>query len=186
MKKAILGALCALFTATMACSIFVGGPAYPEETIPTATGTPVTLQEQIQQAITSVSQSGDISVQITEDQLTAYIAAKAASQTDPVILDPRVYLRSGQMDVYGMAQAGIFRANVRLGLQASVDAEGQPQFDIQQVDFGPIAAPQALNEALAAFIKEAFTGWLGPVATGFRLETITIGDGVMTLTGRIK
>ena len=90
------------------------------------------------------------------------------------------------MDVYGTAQTGIFRANVRLGLQASVDAEGQPQFDIQQVDFGPIAAPQALNEALAAFIKEAFTGWLGPVATGFRLETITIGDGVMTLTGRIK
>jgi hypothetical protein len=33
---------------------------------------------------------------------------------------------------------------------------------------------------------EAFTGSFGPVATGLRIETITIADGIMTLTGRIR
>jgi hypothetical protein len=186
MKKAILGALCALLAATMACSIFVGGPAYPEETIPTATGTPVTLQEQLQQALSSVTETGDISFQVTEGQMTSYLAAKTAQQTDPVITDPRVYLRSGEMKVYGKAHSGIFDANVGMTVQVSVDTEGKPHFDIVQTDFGPVAAPQALNDALSAFIQETFTGWLGPVAIGFRLESITIGDGVMTVTGRIK
>jgi hypothetical protein len=39
---------------------------------------------------------------------------------------------------------------------------------------------------LTAIIKEAYTGALGPVATGFRLETIVIANGTMTLTGRTK
>ena len=186
MKKAILCALGALVSATLACSIFLGGPAYPGDVIPTPTGTPLSLQEQIQQAIASASGTGAISLQVTESQLTSYLAAKSAEQTDQVITDPRVYLRSGQMKIFGQAVSGIFTANVSLTLQATVDENGQPHIDIQQTDFGPVAAPQGLNDALAAFVREAFTGWLGPVATGFRLETITIGDGVMVVTGRIR
>jgi hypothetical protein len=54
------------------------------------------------------------------------------------------------------------------------------------VDFGPFPAPEGLNSTVSAFVQEAFTGALGPAAIGFRLETVTIADGVMTLTGRIK
>jgi hypothetical protein len=43
-----------------------------------------------------------------------------------------------------------------------------------------------LKQSLAALIKEAYTGSLGPVATGFRLETISIANGLMTVTGRIR
>jgi hypothetical protein len=39
---------------------------------------------------------------------------------------------------------------------------------------------------MTAVITEAFTGSLGPVATGFRLESIDIANGLMTVTGRIK
>ena len=186
MKKAVLGAIGALIAATLACSIFVGGPAYPEDTIPTPTGTPVSLQEQIQQALAAGTQSGEISLQLTEAQLTSYLTARTAKQADPDIADPRVYLRSGLMKIYGQVHSGVFIANISLTLQASIDRNGQPQIAIQQTDLGPFAAPQGLNEALASFVQEAFTGWLGPVATGFRLETITIGDGTMTVTGRIK
>ncbi|HTP00726.1 MAG TPA: hypothetical protein VMJ64_05075 [Anaerolineales bacterium] len=186
MKKAIPGALAALVFATLACSIFVGGPAYPDDAIPTATGTPMTLQQQLEEAVASVAQDGEVSVQITEQQLTDYLQAKAGEQANPVISDPRVYLRSGEMKVYGKAKSGIFNANVAITIQASIDADGQPHFDIAQTDFGPLKAPQGLNAAIAASIQEAFTGWLGPVATGFRMQSITIEDGVMTVTGRIK
>jgi hypothetical protein len=43
-----------------------------------------------------------------------------------------------------------------------------------------------MNAAINAVVAEAFTGSFGPVATGFRLESIVIADGVMTMTGRIK
>jgi hypothetical protein len=67
-----------------------------------------------------------------------------------------------------------------------VDESGQPKIEIASADFGPFPAPNGLKEALTAAIKEAFTGSLGPVATGLRIETISIADGVMTITGRIK
>jgi hypothetical protein len=186
MKKEILGAVCVLLAATLACSIFVGGPPYPEVTTPVSTETNQSLEDQIQQAVTIGADSGAISLRLTESQLTAYLAAKVAEQKDPVITEPRVVLRSGQMKIYGKARSGIFTANVSITLQASIDENSQAQFQIIQTDLGPLAAPQALNTALAAFVREAFTGWLGPVATGFRLESISIEDGALTITGRVK
>lgn len=185
MNKAALYALTALLAATLACSIFVGGPAFPTE-LPAPTETPVSLQDQIQQAMTQGAQTGQISLQLTEGQLTSFLAEKLAQQSKPVITEPRVYLRAGQMIVYGKATSGIFTANVRMTLQVGVDSNGQPQISVVNTDFGPIAAPQGFNEAVAASFREAFTGYLGPIATGFRLESIAIGDGVMTVTGRFK
>lgn len=186
MKKAILGALSALFVATMACGIFVGGPSYPTQTGPVPTDNGLSVQQQIEQALTAGATTGDVSFQLTESQLTSYLVAASAKQTNPKIDNPRVFLQAGHMLVYARVTSGIFTANVSLMMQATVDSEGQPQIQIEQSDFGPIAAPQGLNDAVTAFVREALTGWLGPVATGFRLENITINDGVMVVTGRIK
>ncbi len=186
MKKATIGALSALLLATLACSIFVGGPTYPEGPPPAATESNLTLQQQMQQALQDAATTGVVTLKLSEGQLTSYLQAKLDQQTDPVISDPRVYLRDGQMKIYGKATSGIFTANISVTVAASVDSNGQPQIDVTQTDFGPLAAPEALNQAITGFVQEAFTGWLGPVATGFRLEHIDIGDGVMTVTGRIK
>jgi hypothetical protein len=90
------------------------------------------------------------------------------------------------MKVYAKAQSGIFTANVSITTQVSVDENGQPKIEITQTDFGPLPAPQGVNDAASAFVREAFTGSLGPIATGFRLDSISIADGVMTVTGRVK
>ncbi len=185
MNKAALCALTALLAATLACSIFVGGPAIPTQS-PEATATFPSLPSQVEQAVTAGATTGEISLQITEGQLTSFLADKLAHQTNPVISDPRVVLQSGQMIVYGKAVSGAFTANVSMTLQASVDANGQPQIQVINTDFGPIPAPQGFNDMITASFQEAFTGYLGPVATGFRLESINIGDGVMTVTGRFK
>jgi hypothetical protein len=57
---------------------------------------------------------------------------------------------------------------------------------VLSADFGPFDAPEGLNEAISKLINEAYTGSFGPVATGFRLEAISIADGMMTVTGQIK
>ena len=67
-----------------------------------------------------------------------------------------------------------------------MDEQGQPKIEIATADFGPFPAPNGLKQSLTALITEAYTGSLGPVATGFRLENINIANGLMTVTGRIK
>ena len=80
----------------------------------------------------------------------------------------------------------MFTANVSITMQVGVDANGQPQITITQADFGPLPAPQGLNDAVSSLIQQAYTGSLGPAATGFRLESISIADGAMTVSGRVK
>jgi uncharacterized protein YpmS len=186
MKKKIFTALITLAFATLACSIFVGGPAYPSTPIPVSTDAEQSLHNQVEQAATQAAQSGIITLQLTESQLTSYLANYLNSQPNPLITNPQVILQNGQMQVFGKAQQGMFTANISITMQVSVDANGQPQIQITQSDFGPLPAPQGLNDAISALIQQAYTGSLGPAATGFRLESISIADSVMTVRGRIK
>ncbi len=176
-----------LLLASLACSISAGGPEYPDQAIPVSVDEVQTMQAQIEQAFTDGAESGLVTLQITESQLTSYISQKMQKQTNPPFTDPQILLRDGQMQLYGKVATGMFNANILITMSVGIDEiSGMPKIEILSADFGPIPAPEGLNTAISAMIDEAFTGSLGPVATGFRLETITIADGVMTLSGRIK
>jgi len=166
--------------------MFVGGPEYSEGAIPVSAEAVESLRAQIEAAALAGAQSGTITLQITETQLTSYLAFKLATQSNPALQSPQVYLRDGQMQVYGKVVRGFFIANVLLILNVDVDELGQPSIEIASADFGPFPAPEGLKQSLTALLTEAYTSSLGPVATGFRLETINIADGLMTVTGRIR
>ncbi|HEY9152957.1 MAG TPA: hypothetical protein VIN60_08745 [Anaerolineales bacterium] len=185
MKK-ILIALITLALATLACSIFVGGPNYPATPIPVSTAAVQSLKDQVQQSVAAGASSGTITLNITEEQLTSYLTYYLQSQPNPLVTDPQVQLQNGQMKVFGKVQQGMFIANASVTMNVGVDSNGQPTIEITQEDFGPFPAPQGLNDAISTLIVEAFTGSLGPAATGFRLESISIANGVMTVTGRLK
>jgi hypothetical protein len=176
-----------LVLASLACSMFVGGPDYPEQTVPVSTGEVQNMRDQLEQAMLAGAETGIVSLQITESQLTSYMTEKMGQQAKPLFTEPQVLLRNNQMQLYGKITRGWFTANMLVTMNVGVDEiTNQPKIEIASADFGPFPAPEGINSAMSAIIAEAFTGTLGPVAVGFRLESITIADGIMTLTGRIK
>ncbi len=176
-----------LALASLACSIFAGGPDYPAQALPYSPNEVINMQTQIEQALAAGAETGVVTLQITESQLTSYMTEKMMAQVDPPFTDPQVLLRNGQMLMYGKVTKGFFNANILITMNVSIDElTGLPKIEIASADFGPLPAPEGINTAMNAIINEAFTGSLGPVAVGFRLEAITIADGIMTLTGRIK
>ncbi len=176
-----------LTLATLACSIFIGGPEYPAQSVPYSPNEVLNMHTQIEQAFVAGAETGIVTLQITENQLTSYMTEKMMQQVDPPFTDPQVLLRNGQMQMYGKVTQSMFNANILITMNVGIDElTGQPKIEIVSADFGPLPAPEGLNTALNAIIAEAFTGSLGPVAVGFRLEAISIADGIMTLTGRIK
>jgi len=186
MKKTMWLAWIALISAALACSIFIGGPDYPATPIAASTEGAQSLQVQISQALATGTASGQVTLHITEQQLTSYLSAYLQSNPNPVLTDPQVQLQDGRLKLYGKIQEGVFVANASITMTVSVDAQGQPQLAVTQEDFGPYPAPQGLNDALSGLAEEALAGSLGPAATGFRLESISIEDGVMTVTGRVR
>ena len=186
--------LLTLVLTSLACTVFVGGPDYSSlPPIPVSAEAAASIQEEIKRAVEAAAQTGVMTVNLTEPQITSFLAARlqtdpSLQQSDkkPLITDPQVYLRDGQMQIYGKSQQGIFAANIGIIVNMGVDANGKPQIDVVSADFGPLPAPEGLKDAITAMVREAYTGSLGPVATGLRIETITIANGIMTVTGRIK
>ena len=80
----------------------------------------------------------------------------------------------------------LVEVGTRVRVSVGVDENGQPKIDVVSADFGPLPAPKGLTETISAMIREAYTGSLGPVATGLRIENISIANGIMTISGRIK
>jgi hypothetical protein len=178
--------LISLLLSSLACTIFVGGPEYPPNPVPFSPEALESLRIQIEQAMIAGAETGAITLQINETQLTSYLILKLQERTNPPFTDPQVLLRNGQMQVLGKVHRGIFLANLSIILNVTIDELGKPKIEVASTDFGPFPAPEGLNSAIGTLIDEAFTGPLGPVATGFRLESIVIADGLMTLSGRIK
>lgn len=186
--------LLSLVLTSLACTVFVGGPDYSSlPPIPVSGEAAESIKLELQRAIEAGVATGIITVNLTEPQITSYLAVRM--QTDPnlqqsdrkpLITEPQVYLRDGQMQIYGKTQQGMLTANIGIIVSMGVDANGQPQIDVVSADFGPFPAPDGIKDAITAMVMEAYTGSLGPVATGIRIESISIANGVMTVTGRIK
>jgi len=179
--------------ASLACSISVGGPDYSDLTpIPVSVEAADSLKEEMKKAFEAGAQTGQVTLTITEPQITSVLAFRLLSdpnmQTDqkPFITDPQVYLRDGQMKIYGKSQKGIFTANIGIIVNIGVSELGKPKIEIASADFGPFPVPNGIKEALTTMIDEAYTGSIGPAATGLRIETISIANGIMTITGRTR
>lgn len=186
MPRRVLIGILATLPASLACSLFLGGPTYPDPPVPVSTGAASALQSALDQSLTQAAQSGTLTVELTESELTSYLATELARQTAPPITNPQVTLRDGQLRLYGTTQAGVFVANVGLAATFAVDQNGQPQILVTQAEYGPFPAPSAFTDGLSALLAEALTGTFGPAAIGFRLESITVADGKLVLTGRVK
>jgi hypothetical protein len=185
--------LLTLVLASLACTINVGGPDYSElPPVPVSTEYAQSIRDEVQRAFEEGAQTGSITLNLTEQQITSYLASRLQNDpnlqqnSQPLVTDPQVYLRDGQMQIYGKTQQGMFTANIGIVVNVNVDENGQPKIDIASADFGPLPAPEGLRDAVEAMVREAYTGSLGPVATGLRIETITIANGLMTVSGRIR
>lgn len=185
-KTQILFSLFALLLSTLACTMNIGGPDYTEGSIPVSEEAVQTMQDSFKAAFLNITEDGTVILTITEEQLTSYLHYKLAAQNNPILTDPQVYLHDNKMEIYGKATQGYFIANVKISVIVGISEDGQPRIQIDSADFGPLPTPKEINTSLSAIIEEAYTGAVGPVATGFRIQQIGIRDGFMVMAGKVR
>ena len=75
--------LLTLALSSIACTIFLGGPEYPADPIPFSVEALQSLRTQIEQAMLAGAQTGVITLQLNESQLTSYLILKLQERTNP-------------------------------------------------------------------------------------------------------
>lgn len=185
-KFALMIAAVFLVMAVLACTINIGGPDYPAPAIQVSTEAVGEMQSFMETSVAAGESSDQITLTFTESQLTSYLNTRLQAQPNPLVTNPQVYLRDNQIMMYATFTKKFFTATARLILSAGVDEQGKLKIELVSADLGPLPAPNGLKEIISSTIQEAYTGALGPVATGFRIQSVTIADGAMTIVGQIK
>jgi hypothetical protein len=170
-----------LVVAGLACQINVGGPEPPAEIIPSSEASATALADNWESALSL--DTGEITLVINEQQLTSFLSERIESDEEPILRNPQVFLREGEIRIYGTAGAGVFEAGALLSIQPTVGSGGEIEFEITTAEFGPIPAPDALTTVLSDLLTEAFTGTLGSMATGIRITSLAIADGQVAIVG---
>lgn len=175
-----------LLLATLACQIDVGGPEPPGAPVPIQPSEAEQLQSNWRSALENALDTGQVSIIINESQMTAFLAERLAEREQPLIANPQAYLRDHQIQVFGVAERGILKANVLITVTPEITEDGEISFELSEASVGPVPAPSALKSTLSAVLTEAFTGSIGSLATGIRISSLAIADGQMTIVGELR
>src|SRR5574341_828366 len=178
----MLMVLVSLVGAGLACDLNVSGPTPPGSPIPVSTEAAGQLTEIWKTAIDN-AQNGQVSVVISEAQITSFLALKLAEQSNPPLTDVQVFLRDGKVQIFGNAKAGNVSTTALAVLAGNVTTEGQISFTVEKADFGPV--PEKLLDSFSSALNEAFTGKVGSFASGIKITSIGIADGNMAIIGAV-
>ncbi|MEA4906328.1 MAG: hypothetical protein GYA17_02265 [Chloroflexi bacterium] len=127
--------------------------------------------------------TNQVTVIFTEQQLTGYVISALASNPDIPLTDPQVNLTNGQAEIYGQFEQGILSANVRLVATISVNAEGGLEPELVSADLGPVPVTSQMLDTISSALDESFSTSLNPGSTGIRAQSVTITEGLVTVTG---
>jgi hypothetical protein len=185
---------------SLACTINVGGPEPPSPPIPVSDEALQGLENTWQNAEVDPA-AGVFAFTLNESQLTSAIAIHLQKQSDPLIYDPQIYLRDGQIILYGSLVRDLFTADTRIAITPIIDETGRLSLEIVSADFGPIPAPSETLESLSSLIDKLLTSSIAQIVASIQMEglgsaintdpsdyiifeSVQISNGMMTIAGR--
>ena len=188
MKNLIFGrpglALSIVLLAGLACNLFPRVPEVPQETIPVTTEAVENLKKELQDAAQAAQETGQISVEIDEAELTSLVAFELQDQASLPFNTPQVYLRDGVILVTGFVTQEDVSLPVSIVVGVSLDAQGMPDFVITAAQLGAVPLPEPMVSQFSDEMARAFNESIRPRLGNMIIEDITISDGKMKITGR--
>lgn len=175
-----------LAAAALACRANLGGPPLPFPPPAVSDAAATEASEAWTNSLAGAITTGQITVILTEAQLTSALAARLEAQDDPLLQSPSVLLRDGTIQVYGLAQQGPFEVSVRLEITPVVSADGELGFELTSADLGPIPASEGLRAGVSSMMTEALSGSLGTLATGVRVTSVAVADGELAIVAELR
>jgi hypothetical protein len=189
LRARMLGsAVLALSLAELACGspLGLGAPTAPASAIPVSTEAAGELEDLWTNAIKNAGPNGEVTVVMTEEQVTSYVALKLAEEPDTPLENIQIFLRDGQMTLKGDAKVGALKAPATLSIDVTVDGDGDLKAEIVDADFGPIPVPQSMLDSLNASIADSLTNELTIDSTEVTIQSIAIADGKMSFSGVVN
>jgi uncharacterized protein YpmS len=170
----------ALLFASLACNYARRNANREVDTLPQSTASLDSIEG------ASIDAQGKLRLVLDEAQLTALIEKELSTQDNPVIQDPQVFLRDGQMVLTGKVQQSGLNADMTMTMDVGVTADGRPDVSLVSVSVGMFSLPQNMVDDLSAQIKSAFESKIDQGIDKIFIESISIEGGEMVIEGHAR
>ena len=108
-----------------------------------------------------------------------------SSMGEPGVSNLQIYLRDGQIKVSGdVSQNGIVLP-VSIAVLAYAE-KGSLAYEILEAKAGPFTLPDTITQELKTQLDQIILAQLNPAPSDIIIESITITNGVMTITGNTR
>jgi len=156
------------------------------EPITVRTEDAIALGEKLEQAVQDAEQKGSFTIEISEQQLTSYLALNLAKTSQVPITDLQIHLQDGQVWIRGVVHQDNLQLPLTVAVSLSVDSENKIVVDLKQARIGPFPLPQRLLDSITQEVQKAFWDQLASVGEGYTIEEISIGEGSILIRGTKK
>ena len=153
------------------------------DAIPVTTDAAHSLEDNFNAALEQLKTPGKVRLVIKEEELTSMLALELQHQENPVLANPQVFLRDGQMIVTGRVNQGGLSADLEVVIEITVDTDGKPSYQVVTATVGSLPLPNSMMESLSDQIDIAFQNNISPKVANVFIESITIADGEMVIVG---
>ncbi len=189
--------LVALGLASLACrlgtelttstpTVEVVAPALATQTRVPKTPSPTQTTAPEPTASALATNPGKISITIDEAQLNSMVTNALNKQSVQQLTNPTIHLKNGQILVNGEVNQSGLKASFSGTLTVDVTPDGRLHYNIVSASLGPLPLPQAMRDQIATQLNDNLGTPQTTNGQQIFVEDVTIGDGVMTITGHIR
>lgn len=130
--------------------------------------------------------STPFTIALTEGQLNAIIQQELGQQTGETIRDLQLRLQNGQIHLTGTVTQNGLNLPLNLAIEAGTNGQGGITFHVVSASAGPLPLPQSMRDQIEALLNQNLQPVINQLSNNMYIESITISDGVMNVTGHTQ
>jgi hypothetical protein len=170
----------------LACNL--GQKAAAEPRLPASQEAADRFEQKLKEAATEEGE-GAFSLEVTDVELTSYIALRMADEVDGLedvpLDDFQVRFTGKQMILSGKLRTVCpFSLNVKAAASAQVE-DGQLDFQVDQARVGAIPVPKGVLKSLSRVVNETIAEAPDRLERSLEITDVEIGEGTIYVSGRV-
>ncbi len=153
--------------------------------VPASTQDSKELQQQIATASAKFSETGELSLTLTEKQIDALLLEAISQQADLQVTDPQVFLQNGEITFTGKTVIAKLDVAVQIVFKPVV-SDGLLTVEVVSANFGKIPVPDSFLKQITELVNKNLNEHITVDGRQIQIETVQVGDGKLTITGKAR
>lgn len=139
----------------------------------------------------SQAKNGVFTITVTQISLSSWLALRAPAVAkqqgyDWPLKNVQAGLNDNKITLYGILSVEkVPETPIQLVVTPSIDTSGGLAIKIESGQLGIVGVPSDLTDKLSKTIQDTLTAQLGQINAKYKLTSLTIKDGTLTLVGQI-